>query len=110
MKKTIKKPPCTLSRESKAYWKKLIQAYSLDDEPGLLLLKTTLESYDRINAARCAIEKEGMQIVDRFGQVRPHPLLTVERDARSQFMLGMKSLNFDLEPLRDGPGRPPGVR
>ena len=108
MKKAIKKPPVTLTKEAKAYWKKLVQDFDLDDEPGLLLLKTTLESYDRSNSARATIDKEGMQVVDRFGQVRPHPLLTVERDARSQFMLGLKSLNFDLEPLRDGPGRPPG--
>lgn len=29
--------------------------------------------------------KEGMQVVDRFGQMKTHQLCTVERDARSQF-------------------------
>lgn len=29
--------------------------------------------------------KEGMQVVDRFGQMKTHQLCTVDRDARSQF-------------------------
>jgi hypothetical protein len=49
-----------------------------------------------------------MQRPDRFDVMKPHPLLAAERDARSQFLQGLKSLNLDLEPLRDRPGRPPG--
>jgi P27 family predicted phage terminase small subunit len=103
----IKRAPSTLSKEAQRIWKLILTSYELDDEAGMLLLKSTLEAYDRAQAAKDVIDREGMQIIDRFQQVKPHPLLTTERDARSQFMAGMKQLNFDLEPLRDGPGRPP---
>ena len=42
-------------------------------------------------------------------QPRAHPLLAVERDSRAQMLAAMKALNLDLEPPRDGPGRPGGV-
>ena len=45
---------------------------------------------------------------DRFGQVKSHPLLSVERDSRAQYLAALKALNLDLEPLRDKPGRPGG--
>ena len=58
--------------------------------------------------AQAAIKEEGPQVKDRFGQSKAHPLLVVERDARSQMLQGLKALNFDLEPLQDRPGRPAG--
>jgi phage terminase small subunit len=58
--------------------------------------------------AQQTIREEGASTRDRWGQVKSHPLLTVERDARAQFLAAMRQLNFDLEPLRDKPGRPLG--
>lgn len=49
-----------------------------------------------------------MTFTDRFGQIKAHPLLPVERDARAAFLAGLRSLNLDFEPLHDGPGRPAG--
>jgi phage terminase small subunit len=61
-----------------------------------------------MRAAQAAIKEEGATGLDRFGQLKPHPLLPIERDARAAMMAALKQLNLDLEPLRDGPGRPPG--
>ena len=63
---------------------------------------------ERAAGARRQIEKEGPTSHDRFGQLRGHPLLAVERDARGQFLMALKALNLDLEPVRDRPGRPGG--
>lgn len=54
------------------------------------------------------IESDGQTVKDRFDQDKPHPLLSVERDARAAMLAALKQLNLDLEPLRDGPGRPGG--
>jgi len=54
------------------------------------------------------IDRDGLLMVDRFGQTKSHPLLGVERDARAQLITTLKALNLDVEPLRDGPGRPGG--
>jgi phage terminase small subunit len=65
-----------------------------------------MESFDRMRAAQASIEQDGATAPDRFGQVKAHPLLSVERDARAAMLAALKAMNLDVEPLRDGPGRP----
>lgn len=84
--------------------------YEILDEAGLLILQTAFESFDTMRRAQEIIAREGMQLPDRFAQMKAHPLLTVERDARAQLLGALKQLNLDIEPLRDGPGRPGGRR
>ncbi len=110
MKKSTTKTPPGLSPAAGAWWKKLTADYSLDDPAGQLLLETALQAFDRMHQARALIEKHGAVTVDRFGQLRPNPATTIERDSRAAMLAALKSLNLDLEPLRDAAGRPPGSR
>lgn len=95
-----------MSREAKSFWKRLQDEYQIDDEAGLIILATGLEAFDTMRRAQEIIKAEGMQVKDRFGQWKAHPLLTVERDSRAAMLAALKQLNLDLEPLKDGPGRP----
>lgn len=104
------KPPKNLSREAKNLWRKIQNEYAISDEAGLLILATALESFDRMRQAQAILTNEGMTTVDRFGQARAHPAATIERDSRAAMLGALKQLNLDLEPLRDGPGRPAGRR
>jgi hypothetical protein len=88
----------------------LVTEYAIADAAGLQILATSLEAFDRLRAAQRAIKRDGQTMKDRFGQVRAHPLLSVERDARAAWLAGLKALNLDLEPLHDRVGRPPGGR
>lgn len=101
-------PPKGLSAEAKRLWRQLLEEYAIEDAGGLAVLATGLEAFDRLRAAQKAIAAEGMTVTDRFGQHKAHPLLTVERDARAQWLAALKALNLDLEPLNDRPGRPSG--
>jgi len=101
------KPPKGLSRPAAAWWRELQAEYAVRDSAGLLLLQTALEAFDRAKACQKAIETEGQQVQDRFGQMKPHPLLSAERDARAQMLAALKALNFDVVPPKDTPGRPP---
>lgn len=105
MKKTPQAPK-VISREAKRWWSKITEEYEIDDAAGLLLLQTAMEAFDRMRDAQGIIEKEGATILDRFDQTKSHPQLTVERDARSQMIMALKSLNLDLEPLTNRSGRP----
>ena len=98
----------SLSKEAHKLQLNILREYEISDGAGLAILKTALESFDRMNEAREIISKEGLQVCDRFGQLKAHPLLVIERDSRSQFLAALKQLNLDLEPLRDAPGRPGG--
>ncbi|MCP5010963.1 MAG: hypothetical protein GY942_13360 [Aestuariibacter sp.] len=102
------KAPKQLSREAKQWWRKFQEEYGVEDEAGLLLMQTALEAFDRMKEAQKVIAEDGLMIKDRFDQLKAHPLLTTERDSRAQMLTALKSLNFDLEPLRDAPGRPGG--
>lgn len=106
MKKAPK--PKHLSKEAKKIWRDILSEYSIIDAAGIRILRVALEAYDRAQAARQAIDKDGMTITDKFNQLKSHPLLPIERDSRAAFLAGLKALNLDLEPLRDHPGRPGG--
>ena len=104
------RPHSCLSAEARALWRQLAKDYGLTDAAGQSILRVGLEAHDRMRECQQAIAKDGALLVDRFGQQKPHPLLAAERDARGQFLGAMRQLNFDVEPLRDGPGRPGGGR
>ena len=105
MKKLPIRAPSHLSGEAKNIWKGIIDEYQISDVAGLKILRVALESFDRAQAAREAINKEGMTILDRWNQIKPHPLLACEIDSRAAFLAGLKALNLDLEPLKNLQGR-----
>jgi P27 family predicted phage terminase small subunit len=102
------KPPKHLGKSGKTLWEELISEYGISDAAGLALVTTAAECLDRIRAAQAAISEHGEIVKDRYGQVKLNPALVLEKDARNGLLATLKALNLDLEPLRDGPGRPPG--
>ena len=95
MKKTI--APRHLSVEAKQIYRGLVDEYGIDDTAGLRILQASLESFDRATRARKQIDEDGMTVTDKYGQVRPHPLLANERDSRAAFLAGLRCLNLGLE-------------
>jgi hypothetical protein len=81
--------------------------YGIEDTGGIAVLTLAAQALDRAEAARMAIENDGMFITDRWGAKRPHPGVAIERDARAGALSAIKNLRLDLEPVR-GPGRAPG--
>lgn len=103
-----KPAPSGLSPEAQRWWRSIVAEYQISDGAGLLLLQSALEALDRVRAAQAAIAADGLVQSGSKRQPRAHPLLAVERDARSAMLAALKALNLDLEPLRDRPGRPAG--
>ena len=103
-----RKPPATLSEPAGDWWRALITEYGINDPAGLLLLETALQAWDRMREAQALIARDGPVIVGAGERPQVHPGIAIERDSRAAFLHAMKALNLDLEPLRDGPGRPPG--
>lgn len=99
-----KTPPRHLSASARAWWKKLTADYEIGDAAGELLLTTALEAFDRLQEARKAINRDGAVVKDRFGQLRSHPAVTVERDARSGMVTALRALRLEValeaEPVR----------
>lgn len=104
MKNSRPKPPTALSREAKRWWRELVDQYDLDDVAAELILQTALEAFDRMRRAQTIVKRDGEVVSDRFGQLRAHPGVIIERDARSAMMAALRQLNLDLEPLRGRSG------
>jgi phage terminase small subunit len=89
-------PPPHLEPPEAQLWNDLHTEYKLRDASALALLTSTLEAHARGRKCRVAIERDGETTADRWGQVKPHPLLSAERDARAAFQAGMRLLGLDI--------------
>ena len=97
--------PGHLSMEARGWWDRITSEWEME-ESSLMILQSALESFDRMREAQKIIRDEGIIVQDRFGQARKNPACDVERDAKGSMLRALKSLNLDLEPLNDSPGRP----
>ncbi len=105
---TAKRPPQHLSAESRLLWTKLNAEWDFDLSQ-LVILKTALEAYDRLQAARRAIERHGVTTSKGpSGLLRANPAVAIEEHARAGFLQAWRMLNLGIEPP-GGIGRPPGT-
>jgi hypothetical protein len=55
------------------------------------------ETRDRAATARRQLGREGLTIVNRFGEVKPHPCVTIARDATALYARLLAQLDLDDE-------------
>ena len=101
-------PPLHLSSSSQQLWRLTIQRYELA-EHHLRLLQLLCEAWDRAQAAREQIEREGLTLPGREGGMRPHPCVGIERDARLAVARLIRELDLDSEPPRPKRVGPPAI-
>jgi len=94
--------PLHLSKKTREWWQRIVEAYEFQDFE-LRLLTAAGESWDRKEAARGVIEKEGLTYLDRFSQPVTRPEVGIERDSRLAFLRCMRQLALSEEPPEDRP-------
>lgn len=99
MKRQQTTPPEHLSAEAKRLWGELRADFCLDDSAGLMLLRSALEAFDLAQTARRLLAKEGPVMKDRWGQAKPHPAASIERDARTQMHGALRLLKLAPEAI-----------
>lgn len=100
-------PPAYLSPEAQKWWRSVVAEYELEPHH-LKVLEAAAGAWDRITEARERIAQDGAYVLDRFGVVKSHPAVIVERDAKATFARLLRELALDVS----GPGddsRPPGI-
>lgn len=100
--------PKHLGTAGRALFARLAEEYAISDAAGATLLVVAAECLDRMREAQAEIDLHGLQTPDRYGSLKANPAVGIEKDSRNGLLAALKALNLDLEPLRDGPGRPPG--
>jgi hypothetical protein len=88
--------PDHLGREESALYAQIVKSYGLHDEVSQRILEEGLASLQRARLARETIAKDGMTVRDAKKQLKPHPLLTTERDSRAAALAAFKQLNLEL--------------
>jgi P27 family predicted phage terminase small subunit len=89
-------PPSHLGELERAIWAGVFRDYNLSADVASAVLTTALEAHQRARECREAVFRDGMTVVGRDGQTKVHPLLAVERDARAQWLAGVKALGLEL--------------
>src|SRR5687767_7773814 len=92
------KPPAGLSEEARDLWVKTLAEYSFDDAASLALLRQLCEALDGIRVCQHRIRADGLMITGASGQLRPHPLLTVEAEYRRSLLACTRALRLGTAP------------
>jgi phage terminase small subunit len=96
------KPPEHLSDGSKAVWKATVEEFEMSAAE-LVTLRLALEAVDRSDQARAEIEKAGAIVEDRYGGLRAHPAVAIERDSRLAAARLFKQLNIEVTEPKPSP-------
>lgn len=99
---TPKRPPAPshLSARSRTFWRRIHAEYELEVHQ-TEILRRLCEVIDRCDAARERLDAEGVVVLDRFDQLKTHPAVAIERDARLAIARLTRELNLDTEPPDD---------
>jgi len=100
-------PPEHLRPATREWWASVVEEYDLEPHHKRLLTLAA-ESWDRCEAARQALAKNGMVYEDRFGQPRARPEVAIERDSRIAFARLLRELALDVDEPDEA--RPPTIR
>lgn len=97
--------PPYLADDTRAWLERIANEYELE-EHHLRLLELAGRSWDRCEEARQEIAHEGITFRDKYGQIKMHPAVNVERDSQIRFCRILRELSLDCEPPPEAP-RPP---
>ena len=107
--------PSHLSQRAQGLWRKIVREFLLAPHQ-FELLRRACEASDRADEARKLIKREGLTTTDRYGQVKPHPAVNIERDARLALARLLRDLALepeeseDVRPARAGSVETPRLR
>lgn len=88
-----------------AYYKTVTKSWDLDDHQQQILIEAC-RSLDRAEQARAAIGQDGAFVADRYGCLRAHPAVAVERDHRGLFARLVRELGLQAD---SSDSRPPSL-
>jgi hypothetical protein len=94
-------PACLADGPEGELYATLVRSYGLRDAASLAILNEALTSLKIARECHEQIARDGRTHLIA-GSPRLHPLCAVERDARSAFLVGMKTLNLELPKTTPG--------
>jgi P27 family predicted phage terminase small subunit len=97
--------PAHLGKRGRELWAAVANVYELEQHHWTLL-RLACEAADRTEEARRVLDTNGLIIRDRFGGLKQHPCVAVERDSRLACARLLREMALDIEAPE---ARPPRV-
>lgn len=107
-KPRIPRPPGHLQPPTRRWWAGIVSTFVFADRD-LPLLTAAGEAWDRAREARAIVDREGLTITTKSGEVKRHPATGIEHDAMIRYARFMRELRLD-ETAPPDPSRPPVLR
>jgi P27 family predicted phage terminase small subunit len=104
----LPQPPAHLSQSAAQWWQAVVERYELQ-EHHLRLLQLCCEAWDRGQTAREQLDREGLTTVGAEGNIRSHPCIAIERDARLAVARLVRELDLDCSPPVPERVAPPAI-
>ena len=98
------KPPRDLSAPTKRWFASIAATFELEPHH-VRLLELAARAWDRAEQARKVLAKEGLTVADRYGQLKPHPCIGIEKDSAIRFARMTRELSLDVSPPDSRPPR-----
>lgn len=96
--------PTHLSTPSRRWIKQILEDFDLESFHFRLLVKAA-EAWDRSEQAREQIVRDGITVPDRYGVLKAHPAVAIERDSRLAFARLLRELALDAAAPESRPPR-----
>lgn len=105
----VKLPPAPahLRDDGKRLWGQVVESFLLDDHQAEVLA-LACQALDRQTEARDLVDRDGAVQADRFGQLRAHPAIAIERDSRLAVARLLRELALEAPPAGARPPRTGG--
>jgi Phage terminase, small subunit len=100
-------PSRPLGVHGQALWGRVLAEYDVSDAAGVEMLTQACQAVDLAEALSDRIAEDG-EIVRTPTGIKAHPAIKDSLAARGFAVRTLQRLGLNFEPLRAGPGRPPG--
>ena len=92
--KRLPLPPKHLKADGRALWRSVHRDFVLEDWQ-LRVLVAACDAMDRMVQAREVLDAEGLTVDHEKHGLRPHPCVSIERDARTAMLRALRELGLD---------------
>ena len=95
--------PPHLSADARQMWREVIAEFDGWGVAEFSILCSALEAFDRMKQAQKELRKK-LFMKDKYGRVRVHPCVAIERDSRKAYLHALRQLG--IGGMGNMPGRP----
>src|SRR5262249_10919299 len=100
MENDLESDSASLTPQTRTWVESVLDGYGVADHQVRLLVLAG-QAYDRAQEARRVLDAEGILTQDRYGSLKPHPAIAIERDARIGYARLVRELALETPQPED---------